>query len=100
MRYETRLRRLEARIRARPQPPYAVIDALQQAISAAVRAKLARRLEGMDDAPEQEAQLTALLDQWRALGMARPTGARARITERLDRMDERLRAYTLSDHTP
>lgn len=79
MRYETRLQRLEAR---RPPLNYALMGALQRAFAAAVQEKITRRLDGIEDTPEQAAQYAGLRDQWRALGMPNETGARARITER------------------
>jgi hypothetical protein len=90
MRFETRLRRLEGRLQARPSLPVALAHKLQQA----VRDTIARRLEGLDDTPEQAASLAALHEQWRAV-CGSGGGARERITARLNRIAERQRAYTL-----
>jgi hypothetical protein len=88
MRHEQRLSRLEAR---RPPPDYGLIDTVSRAFAAAVREKLARRLAGRADTPEQAAQDAALLDQWRAVcAPGEATGARERIAARLDRMAARL----------
>jgi hypothetical protein len=98
MRYEKRLQALEAR---RPPVDDALIDALERAFTAAVREQIARRLDGVEDTPEQRAAYALLLDQWRAVcGAHDATGARARLTERLDRMAERQRASPLNPTTP
>jgi hypothetical protein len=65
MRCEKRLHALEARRAARERPASDLIDALHRACTAAVRAKLARRLDEVADTPEQAAQHAALLAQWR-----------------------------------
>jgi hypothetical protein len=90
MRFDARLRRLEACVPARPSVSMAVLHAFQQA----VRDTIARRLEGLDDTPEQAAALAALREPWRAVGEP-GGGARERIFARLNRMAERQRAYTL-----
>jgi Mg2+ and Co2+ transporter CorA len=88
MRYEQRLSRLEAR--CQPEPAYALMDALQRAFAAAVREKITRRLDGIEDTPEQAADHAALLAQWRAVcGPHDASGARARLAARLDRMAAR-----------
>jgi hypothetical protein len=99
--YERRLHALEVKWLAPNAPPWAIMDALHRAFAAAVRDKLRRRLDGIEDTPEQAAELTALRDQWRALcSHGAAEGARARLTERLDRMAERQRASTLDLPTP
>lgn len=86
------LQRLEAR--RYPTPAYALIDALQRAF-AAVREKIAWRLDGEVDTPEQAARYAALLDQWRAV-CGEATGAREHIAARLDRMAGRLHAASVT----
>jgi hypothetical protein len=101
MRYERRIRTLEARRAARDRLASDLVDALQHTLTTAVRAKLARRLNGEAETAEQAAQHAALLKHWRALfGDSPAVGVRARIATRLEQMAERQRAYTLSLTTP
>ena len=94
MRYEKRLYALEVRHAARRAPASALLDALRGALTEAIRAKITRRLDGMDDTPEQAAELAGLCDQWRAVGgHTEDTGARARIAQRLEAMAARQQAY-------
>jgi hypothetical protein len=94
MRYEKRLHALEAKMRETRAPAWGMVEPLRCALTEAVRAKIARRLDGEADTPAQVAHHAALLDQWRAAHglMGEATGARARIAARLDQMAARQHA--------
>jgi hypothetical protein len=63
MRHEKRLAALEARLAAQERPASDLIDALQRAFTAAVRDKIARRLDGVEETcPSRKPEPFEMLD--------------------------------------
>jgi|SRR5687767_4325613 hypothetical protein len=94
-RYDRRLDYLEGRLLATKTAAWPVRLAAERAFADAVREKVARRLAGEPDTPEQVAQYATAQAQWQAVqGRHKGTaGARERVMRRLENMAARQQAY-------
>jgi hypothetical protein len=99
MRYDKRVDSLEVRLLATKQASWAFRVAAEDAFAKVVREKLARRLAGEPDTPEQVARYAAVYAQWKAVqGPDKgDPGARERVMARIEDMAARIRFHDEHD---